>query len=254
MTTDAYPSARNLTEGFGRGPGTPLRDFQGTLNSIVQETVTPDQGKPFQQAHFNFTDLTVFASVEPYPHPVATIKMKVTGSKNSPWGIFSATLCDLMTEGEDLGDQIGGVHRWVWIEGRDAEGKVAKGHDLGFKDKNWKPAEDEEGKVVQSESDRPNVVSDAWEVMELNGAVRGQQAVSAKDRAIALLDGQTKAQFNKATMTDTLIKGDDEFRATILDGKFIASVLDSGEFILGEDQVYHKTGLVAEVEESISQS
>ena len=54
--------------------GTPLRRFKANLKEYRSEKVTPDGGgREYRRIFFDFIDLEVIESVEPYPFPIATL-------------------------------------------------------------------------------------------------------------------------------------------------------------------------------------
>ncbi|KKL04513.1 hypothetical protein LCGC14_2615330, partial [marine sediment metagenome] len=55
------------------GGDTPLRRFRGVLDSLKLDQRTSNDGRTYAVALFNFKDLEVLESEEPFPFPIAII-------------------------------------------------------------------------------------------------------------------------------------------------------------------------------------
>jgi hypothetical protein len=214
---------RGLQES-GQRSGYPLVKFTGVLDSFYDE----EDNFSNTQIHLQFTDLDVEEAAEPYPFPIAELTIKYSNYKNSGWGIFSQSLAKCIADDEDLAD----------IVGRPLTLGYTPGHDLGFKDNNWQPEVDDNGNAI-NESERPNVVIDAWEVLGVDGVSAATGTV--EDVLAGLLDGKTRAEFNRAAMTDPTVKaqGAAFIKKQITSKAFITEALNSGAFEEDGDGVFH---------------
>ena len=82
---------------------TPLVRFRGVLKEVVSETLDANEfrTKPSLRASFNFIDLEVLESNEPYPFPIATIKIGYTERADTRWAVLTKSLRDLIPEPGD---------------------------------------------------------------------------------------------------------------------------------------------------------
>lgn len=173
--------------------GTPLREFRGTLDSYNQ-----DDRKFGTFVVLNFRDVEVLRSVEPYNFPIAQIAVKYSNKKNSAWGVFGDSLASFLPEEEDIKDTLGRAYGMVMEEG----------HVYG--------------KDRQSGED---MTGNPWKVFELEGAVAGEKKVTAKDEALRLLIGKTRAEFNKEAYANPIIRKDTALQRAITDKSFVTSLL-----------------------------
>lgn len=205
MAEENIVSIRNLA---GAEAGTPLRKFYGVLDSYY-----PDERQFGTFVVLNFKDVEVVESTEPYNFPIATISIKLSNRKNSSWGVFAQSLAELLPPDQDIKDCVG-KRMGLYME---------EGHVFG---KDRATGEDMVGSV--------------WHCFEVEGAASA--GVSAADRAKELLDGKTKAEFNKAAYADPIIRKDVALQRAITDKSFINSLVQTGEFVEDENGVFHKAG------------
>lgn len=197
-------SVRGLTDSEY---GTPLRKFYGVLDNYVPEDRTFGTF-----VVLNFRDVEVIVSAEPYNFPIATIAIKFSKKKNSGWGVFGDSLANLLKEDEDVKDCIG---RRIGMQMEEA-------HVYG-KDK----------------STGEDMTGGAWTVFELEGgAAAGVSVVASKDRALELLIGKTRAEFNKAAYADPIIRKDTALQRSITDKSFINSLVQLGTVVEDENGVF----------------
>lgn len=198
-------SIRNLVSG---DIGTPLRKLTGVLDGYA-----PEDRKYASYIVLNFTDVEVLESSEPYNFLTAQIAIKVSNRKSSGWGVFSDSLALLLSEDEDIKDCIG---KRFGME-------MEIGHVYG-----------------QDRQTGEDMLGNPWKVYELEGAVVGVESTTAMDKAKELLDGKTKAEFNKAAYADPVIRKDTELQRAITDKSFINSLTQLEEFTEDENGVFHK--------------
>jgi len=198
-------SVRGLTDS---DYGTPLRQFTGVLKEYY-----PEDRQFGTVVVMNFTDVEVVESVEPYNFPTASLAIKLSNKKKSGWGIFGDSLAELLSEDEDIKDCIG---KTVGL-------KMKVGHVYG-KDK------------VTGE----DMIGSPWQAYSLDGAGAGVAIASAGDRAKEILDGKTRAEFNKAAYADPVIRKDTDLQRAITDKSFIASLIQLKEFTEDENGTFHK--------------
>jgi len=198
-------SVRNLVD---LEAGTPLRKFEGDLDSYY-----PEERTFGTFVVLNFKNVKVEKSVEPYNFPIATISIKLSNKKNSGWGIFGESLAALLPEGQDIKDTLGMRYGL----------EMEEGHIYG-----------------QDRTTGDNMVGNPWKVYKLGGAIAGAAATTAIAEAKKLLDGKTRAEFNQLAYANPVIRQDPAFQRSITDKSFINSMLQLGEFTEDGDGVFHK--------------
>lgn len=205
MAESELISIRNLQ---AREAGTPLRDISGVLDSYY-----PDERQFGTVVVLNLKDLEVKKSVEPYHFPTAQISIKLSNKENSGWGVFSQSLAKLIPESQDIKDCVG----------KRMSMRMLEGHEYG--------------------TDRitgDKMIGNPWEVYEVGGVVAGAKATTAVDEARKLLDGKTRAEFNKEAYANPIIRKDAVFQRAITDKSFINSMLQLEEFEEDENGVFHQ--------------
>jgi hypothetical protein len=228
------------TRGFESGGfKSPLRHFRGKLTSITGEMVQRGQ---MQQAKleitYNFDELEVIESTEPYPFPVAQISIMHSTKDKSAMGVLGASIDKIINADMDANSPQDQVRNQDALEGLMQEWKVTPGHMM--------PDKDDAGKWTETPRD-------AWEVVWVEGygetvkvdkkatkATAKTSGPSASQKAIDLLDGKTIQDWNAAIFQDSLIKSDAGLINKIVTGQFIQPLLDSGVITKDDDDVYHK--------------
>lgn len=242
------------TRGFEAGfqPRTPLREFIGRLDNIGGEMVdrfTP----PRAQALYNFSEVEVITSTEPYPFPIAQIGIFISVREQSAMGVFGASVDKVINA--DIPD--------------DAPPEEVKGQDyLIGKVLHMKMTG---GHMMWDGATRKEVPRECWELVSVEGeaeveevpvkavdgytvfppysrplekpATKGKAKVAVKDataRALELLDGKTENQFYQVVFSDPVVKLDNTgLRDKIIARGFIAP-LEAAEVIEKDDDgVYH---------------
>lgn len=210
MAEETQPviSVRNLQE-----PGTPLRKFYGVLESFPHE----QSGYGKTRVSLNFTQVQVIESTEPYPFPIATLAINLSNRKNSSWGVFGESLIKCLPENADIDSCIG---KKVGME-------MEVGHKFG------------------TNQDGDEMLGNCWKVFEVAGVVAGAKQITAKDKAVALLDGKNIQEHTTLALANPQIRSDIDLQKAIVSKVFYNSLLQSGMFTKDEQGIYHK----AQVEE-----
>jgi hypothetical protein len=259
-------SVRNLKDG---GFSQPLREFDGKLNDLIQESAQYADGREGTRVNLNFIDLDNIKTApgEVYILPTAVVSVSLSDSKNSMWGYFGTSLVKLMPEDEDIEQQKGKRMHLVMADGLDGRpspenykiyNKKAKesyniaqslGAQIAAAEKKLASVPETEKSVVSADiaslNDQLNalgivhekglVPTAVWLVTELEGAVPTDASdtsgaiKSTRDVALELIIGKDRAAFNKAAIANPVIKKDVAFIKTITDKSFITSALQLGE-------------------------
>lgn len=240
------------TRGFESGGfRSPLRHFRAKLDSITGAMV--QRGNMPQsrlEVSYNFSELEVFVSVEPYPNPIAQISIMHSSRKQSAMGVLGASMDKILnaslgenTPQEQAKNQdalIGIVQEW----------KVTTGHMMPVRDDQgeWKETPRECWEVVYAEgfggtpfSGIAGSVNQPQQPAAVGVTAAPPSGETPVQRAINLLDGKTQQQWNSIVFQDALVKGDSALVNSVITGQFLPPLEESGIVTKDADGVYHKT-------------
>jgi len=242
-TTSAVPIpieevlAQLKTRGFESGGfTTPLRDFYGRLTEITGVMRTGNSG-PYLQVLYNFGELEVLESTEPYLAPTAQIAVSQSTRERSRMGYLGHSIDNIINAGlpdDAPAEQVKGQE---FLRGKRQRWVITGGHPI------WNQ---QQGKEIPVE---------CWTVMEVEGfnastpipATTGTTAdgsaatgKTAMQEAIDLLDGKTLADWQQVVFTNDIVRVDTELVNKILGGQFVPEIVSSGAFTIDGDGVYHK--------------
>lgn len=263
----AQLQTRGFEEGFQR---TTLRDFYGDLESIGSETAESN-GRSWINAMYNFTNLEVIKSTEPYTLPIAQISIGISKRKASAMGVFGDSIDKLLNvdeEGNPLPSMIPGpdgedmpnpdLKGQGYLIGKRLRMVMTPGHMQWDRNKgmetpreNWElkevvgetaPYEPGEGEApVEQTEPEPAPAPVVAKPAAAPKAATKAKAPAAKTTiqiALALLNGKTQQEFNNAAFKDANIKKDGALVQKLIQGKFISEFTASGLVTLGKDGKY----------------
>ena len=211
--------------------------------------------QPRLEVAYNFADVEVFVSTEPYPFPVAQIAVMHNSRVQSQMGYLGASMDKILNAGlnenapqsqaKNQDALINVVQEWM----------ITPGHMM--------PAKGDDGKWTE-------MPQDCWEVVWVEGMggtpYSGAPATPAAptpagapapaptaatpaaapatttplQRAIDLIDGKTQQQWNNVVFQDAQVKADTALVNSIITGTFLAPLVESGVLTMDADGVYHK--------------
>lgn len=242
---------RGFESGFER---TPLRDFWGKLDTITGEMRQGQRGM-YLVAFYNFSEVEVIYSIEPYESPIAQIEIAASTRQKSRAGYFGASVDKIINAGLPpdvlalIPDPSGAV---------DAAGKVLLVPNPQVKTQSYllnkilhmamTP-----GHMVWNQNAGAEQPIDCWELMEIRGEVApapqpapGTPATSAPagaaQQAKALLDGLTEQQWLQKAFGDPVIKADQELVNSIIGRVFLPGLETAGLVEKDANGVYHVKG------------
>ena len=221
------------TDSFQR---TPLTRFRGTLKDI---NLVKNERFNSQRAVFDFTDVTVIESTEPYPFPIATIEVNYRpDGKDNPWDVWKKSVYSAFGD-EDYGtmlDRLVGKEQEWWYG--DAMLRRTANENAGEE-----PDKDEAGKDIWRL--RP---SKAWQVTWIEGA-GGAKAAGGKglnELLAELANGKDKTGFNTALFSpdaNPLKSFGVEFTKAVevaSKSELLPALVTIGLLSVDSDGVYHK--------------
>ena len=231
---------RVFEEGY---PGTPLRDFWGTLKSITGEMRNGQSG-PYMVALYNSEEVEVIQSNEPYTSPIAQIDVSVSTKAKSKMGYLGASIDKIINAGLAPDVAQSEAKNMDSLIGKKLHWQFTPGHMIPNRDEsnNW--------------SDKP---TNCWVITEISGEavvatpavapVAGQvvtatpapavTVVSASQQALTLLDGKNVQQWHQVVMADPIVKQDTKVLQSIIDTSFLSGMETGGKMTKNTDGVYH---------------
>jgi len=229
--------AQLQTRGFESGfQATPLRDFWGNLTSITGEMRSGQRGA-FAVSLYNFGEVEVLLSTEPYTSPVAQLEIPVSKSAKSKMGYWGDSIDNLINPGIDksVPQNAPNIKGQGYLIGKRLHVALTPGHPIGFRD-------DATGRW----EDRPQ---DCWNLLEVQGegtptkagpspSAVGSTAVDATTLALSMLNGKTLQQWHQEVFGNSTVKTDTKLINLIISGQFISGLEGAGKVSKDANGVY----------------
>ncbi len=189
---------RGYTTGFQRSP---LQEFVGDLASITGMMVQRGQMKaPALEVTYNFENIEVIRSTEPYPFPIAQISIFQNTGAKSAMGVWGSSIDKLINADlpEDAPPE--DIKPQEYLKGHRIRVALTGGH------MQWDSKEKKE------------TPRDSWEVMELMdspapakpaakpAAGSNPSSKTPIQQALDLLNGKTEQQFYQAIFASPVFK------------------------------------------------
>lgn len=245
--TDLTPEqvlAQLQTRGFEAGGfRSPLRHFRGKLDSI---TGSMEQRGSMPQAklelHYNFSELEVFESTEPYPFPITQISMMHNTKDKSNAGVLGLSMGKIINAGVDENIPQGDprVKNQDFLIGKVQEWKVTTGHMMWDNDKQAEtPREAWEVVSVEGVGGTPHSGVATAPATEVPAAAPATSGVTPIRQALDLLDGKSQQEWNSLVFQDPVVKGEGALVKSIIDGTFITNMEATGMVTKDDNGIYH---------------
>ena len=235
--TQAEVLAQLRTRGFEDGfQRTPLRDFWGTLTDISGQMREGDRGA-YLVALYNFTDIEIVKTTEPYLSPIAQIEVAASSRAKSGMGYLGKSIDNIINAGLPNDAPVDQVKNQDFLIGKKLHMMLTPGHMI------WNQ---------QAGEERPR---DCWELVEIAGvgAAPVQTAAPAQataqapttsaqtpaQAAIALLDGKNEQQWHQEVFVNDVVKVDAELVKSIIGRTFLPPLETAGVVTKDENGIYH---------------
>jgi len=197
--------------------GTPLLRFQAFLKEYKSEKRRDESsGREYMVVKFDFTDLVVIDSVEPYPFPVAVIEIGYSSTEKTKWDALAQSIKKLYGRTPALDEIVEKTQEWHFGD--------CKLRTLDDSDKQWK-----------------DLPGQAWQIVSIEGI--GDPAVETQNRddhVLDLLDGRTEADFNQEVLTDPTVRQDRDLVTAITNRELLPSLEKAGRAHRDSAGVWHK--------------
>lgn len=202
----------------------PLLHFKGTLKNMRQEERTTQFGTR-TIVFFDFTDVEVLLSREPYAWPTATIEIPWNERANTPWGEFSSDVINMIGS-SDVNVLEGKKQEWKW-----SPCKLNR------------PVVGEDGVATKQFALQD---AECWRVVAIDGFTPLADQESAVDCILRKIDGKTKEQLLQTIYTDPELKASNGWQEAITgltNNVLLESLITAGRLSKNaETGVYTKVG------------
>ena len=198
--------------------GTPLRRFKGILKDFVPEKKTDaNSSREYMTIAFNFTDVVVIESVEPYAFPIATFSVGYSTTTDTRWDALASSIKKLFGSTPTLDELVGKEQEWAYLPC-----KLTK---LG-EDGKWSKDPDE-----------------AWQLVSLAGLNSGSAEQAGQDiteHIIDMVDGKMAQDFYQDFYQDPEARKHPELITAATDRKLLTTLEEAGRIHRDPNGVWHK--------------
>jgi len=202
--------------------GTPLREFEGVLQDYVPTKNTPPEGgREYMTIVFNFVDIVVIQSVEPYPFPIATLSISYSTSTETRWDALASSIKKLFESTPALEELVGKKQRWAYMPA-----KLRKRLDDGT----WATVDDE-----------------AWQVASIGETSAGNPGMPAAEpgfdidtHILNLLDGKTEQDFYQVFYQDPKVRTHPDLITAATERKLLSALEAAGRIQRDPQGIYHR--------------
>jgi len=195
--------------------------------------------QPRLEVLYNFSEVEVKESTEPYPFPVAQINIMHSTRDKSGMGVLGRSIDRIINAGVDGNAPQDKVRNQDFLIGKVQEWKVTPGHMM------WNAQ-------AAKETER-----ECWEVVAVEGVGSAPDAgapatgtpttatpsvgatTSPSEQAMNLLGGKTQQEWNNIVFQDPLVKTDIQLTQSIISGQFVGGLEASGLITKDDNGIYH---------------
>lgn len=195
----------------------PLRRFNGMLQAIEKETRQGQRG-PYDVAIFDFTDVVVIESTEPYPFPIAQIQISHSTRTETRWAALGNSIRRL------FGD----------VEGATTACLVGKNQDWAMLPAPTRRPVDPDNPGGDWETQD----TDCWQVVSVEGAA--QAAEDLTEHILNLADGKLEPAFYSVALTDPKVMASSDTINALTERKLLPALLEAGKLTRDAEGVLHK--------------
>jgi hypothetical protein len=185
--------------------------------------------KPRTFVEFDFIDLEVIESTEPYPFPTAKLAIRYIAPTESrgetDWEAFSGSLRRLIPGCPDPDPLVGKMQEWAMLP--------AKVRILAKEEDGTTPLLDTQGKQVWEAGE-----ADRWQLVSVEGIEDTSKDLT--EHLLELADGKTEVQFNQAALTDKKVMANSDTVDAITNRVLLPALIEAGKLIRDDEGVLHK--------------
>ena len=234
--------AQLKTRGFETGGfRSPLRWFRGKLDTITGSMVKRGRMTESRlEVLYNFSELEVFESTEPYPFPIAQINVMYSTRDKSGMGVLGTSIDKVINAGLDENAPQEKAKNQDFLMGKVQEWRVTPGHMMWDVEKQAEtPRECWETTYVEGIGGTPHSGVATATVSPTATPTTPLPKISPAQQAINLLEGRTQQEWNQIVFTDPVVRLDPQLPTAIINNTFIPPLLEAGIITKDENGRFH---------------
>ena len=196
-----------------RAFGTPLLKFKALLKDYEVEERTADN-RAYKVIKFNFIDLEVIESTEPYPFPIASIEIGYNPNEGTKWAVFAKSISKVFGHVPSIDDLVGKIQVWHY-----GPAKLRLPDEQGI----WDTRDGQ-----------------AWLLESIDGIEGGSTEVDITAHILGLLDGKTEADFYQVLYVDPITRQHPDIITAATDRKLLDTLQSAGKAERDDQGIWHK--------------
>ncbi len=202
--------------------GTPLRKFEAVLLDYVPtKHAAVEGGREYMTIVFNFVDVVVIESVEPYPFPIAAISLPYSTSTETRWDAIASSIKDVFGRTPALEELVGKKQVWQYLPCT-----LRKRSEEGV----WSNQQDESWKLVS--------IEDAGASASPAGTEPG---FDIDAHILNLIDGKTEQDFYQVFYQDPKVRSHPELITAATERKLLGTLEEAGRVSRDSEGIWHRT-------------
>ena len=196
-----------------RAFGTPLLRFKGMLKEYEVEDRTAEN-RTYKVIKFNFIDLEVIESTEPYPFPIASIEISYNPNDGTKWALFAKSIAKAFGHVPSIDDLV--IKSQLWEYG---DAKLRLPDEQGI----W---DTRDGK--------------AWLLSSIDGVGASSSVVEdITPHILGLLDGKTEQDFYQLLYQDELVRKHPDIITAATERKLLTTLEAAGKASRDDQGIWH---------------
>ena len=190
----------------------PLRKFSGVMEKYAGVPGKDENsGREYMSVELSFTDVEVIETVEPYPYPIAQVRVGYSQSAQSRWGALAKSIRRLLGPTGEL------------------DHCLKKRMTLAMKPYLLR-VRSEDGSWGDAESP-------CWQVEEIEGAAAPEDLTPY---IVGVADGKLDKDIYSALLTDPKIMARPEIVTSITDRKLLDTLVMAGALSRDTEGIFHR--------------
>lgn len=227
-------------EPTGGRAGFPLTRFQAVCKEVTPVTFKNENdpgAKERLSVKFDFTDLTVIETEEPYPFPILTFNLPYSDRGETIWMAWAGSFRKLIPASAYAG---------MNMPFKILEGKVQEWHYTTARLR--RPLTDENGEDIMDASGKQKwgvQDANAWSLVSVEGFGGASAGVNIMDLIVDYADGKTGEQILQYVLTDMSLKSVSGHQAAAegaVSRTLLPTLVTAGKLSQGTDGKYSKVG------------
>lgn len=200
-----------------RAFGTPLLRFRAKLKEYISDRRKDEgSGRDYMVVKFEFIDLEVLQSVDPYPFPVATIEVGYSSTEKTKWDALAQSIKVLFGRTPVLDEIVGKVQEWHYGD------CLLRTKDES--DGKWK-----------------DLPGQAWQVVQLDGIGSApEEAANTDELVLNMLDGRNEQDFLQLFYADPTVRANQDLVATATSRQLLPNLEKAGRAWRDDSEVWHR--------------